>query len=607
MSTIHGLPISTHAIICSKCTSLISKLVTCQNCSDTIPVISTFSPDIFLSRKCNAGLATSADVAALRAHLASAKQLLKTYDFLLDTLEKSANQVDGLVKYYSTCIKRAFKTLPPEILSLVFQFAAAGRYNAVYTSGDAVETDSPSIVISQVCQNWRHIALRTPALWREISLQAPTEWISTSVENRVARKEIFALYIQRAQSTQLNIKFGIHRLAEFDIRFDDFESEFQIMCKALGSYWDRVSSLHIYFRPPTGLTLPLLHLEELTVNGYQTPRCYDDLGFNTPGALPALRKLVVPTFPGNINLSPSALGITSLTIKSTSRETFSSSMSWWNRVPNLEVLILDWPDENDCHPPGPLQSLKLPNLQHLELPSRGMHVQAMTDFKGLDLFDVPKLQSLVIYSSHRHHSLNNDSVESSDVVDPYRLSEFFGRSPLCSSLVLEEAAISPARLLKILTKLANLRELKLRRMFYACKAPRSISEGISETLGVTQYRSSIGNQFFAMLSDVDAESIPLHLPNLQRLDIEAPSTGLDSKVVLQFLHVRLEGRRSLTHAEILFQYQPLSKSLVRELEVVTRRFREENRDSTLMITHQVPKTTFRVGGYSGAPITRRVV
>ncbi|KAH8796266.1 hypothetical protein DL96DRAFT_1082430 [Flagelloscypha sp. PMI_526] len=289
----------------------------------------TFSPDIHLTRKFNTGLATSTEIAALHTQLAAANQLLRTYDFLVDTLERSATQVYRLVKFYSAYIKRGFKSLPPELLALVFQFAAAGQYNSVFAYDD-LEIESPSMAISQVCQNWRRIAVHTPALWRDIAVRAPPDWIPTSAETRLARKEILALYIQRAQDTQLNVKFGIQRLMQINFRFKDTEFEFEIICRALAPYWDSVSCLQIYSRAPVGITLPLRHLKELTINGFQTPRCYDDLGFNIPGALPALRKLVTPTLPENIDSAHSPLGVTSLTIHSVSRGTFSSSMSWWN-------------------------------------------------------------------------------------------------------------------------------------------------------------------------------------------------------------------------------------------------------------------------------------
>ncbi|KAH8817854.1 hypothetical protein DL96DRAFT_1623513 [Flagelloscypha sp. PMI_526] len=409
--------------------------------------------------------------------------------------------------------------------------------------------ESPSTAISQVCQNWRRIALRTPTLWRDISLQAAPNWIRSYTENR---------------SMQLNIEVGMKGGVHADIASEDYESEFGGFGIMLHSYWHRVSSLHIHSFVPTSIVLPLSHLGEITVDGIPPHYLYDDLGFNTSGALPALRKLVVPQLPSTIFSGPSVLGITSLTIQYVSFDTLFSSSKWWDRVPRLEELVIEW-FKGDV-PTLPFRSLKLFTLRHLRIRSRGKDIPP--SFHGLDLFEVPKLQSLEICPSKRHdlyHPDINDSSPPDDV-------------------------------------------LKLGQIFYTCEEPRYIDKHMWKFSNVWHYRASVGNQFFAMLTEINPKTlVPLHLQNLLELDIETPSTGLDAKVFLQFLRIRLYGVQRLTRAEVLFQYQSLPQSLIRELGIVTRRFIEENRDGALVIRHQIPKTTFREDQHSGKLITRRVL
>ncbi|TEB28240.1 hypothetical protein FA13DRAFT_1874268, partial [Coprinellus micaceus] len=50
------------------------------------------------------------------------------------------------------------KQMPFDILSLIFQAVAQG-------SSEPVSPAHPSTVISQVCSDWRRIALESPSIW----------------------------------------------------------------------------------------------------------------------------------------------------------------------------------------------------------------------------------------------------------------------------------------------------------------------------------------------------------------------------------------------------------------------------------------------------------
>ncbi len=65
-------------------------------------------------------------------------------------------------------------SLPPEVISEVFQWALVLDSQSGYSnrSGTSLLQDFPPINVSQVCRNWRQIALSEPSLWAFIEVDA---------------------------------------------------------------------------------------------------------------------------------------------------------------------------------------------------------------------------------------------------------------------------------------------------------------------------------------------------------------------------------------------------------------------------------------------------
>ncbi|KAH8813425.1 hypothetical protein DL96DRAFT_519329 [Flagelloscypha sp. PMI_526] len=580
MPSIHGL--SSSSVICMECFALTSEIIACSSCHHTVPIISEFVCDPSLSRRSNAGLSTPADAAFFQEQLTRAKRLLRTYDFLTDALDESYAQVYDLVDYYTSCLKVGVKRLPAEILSLIFQFSCAGTWNYVFGIS---EEPSSSIPISQVCQSWRHVALRTPSLWNDICFESTNHRAQWGPKERIARLEILNMYLRRSQFAPLKIVLSIDPVCPI--------SELQGIGALLsnGAY-ERLATLHIDAEATAPGRMPRAFpcLEELVISGISTHDTFQRFGLDIADALPKLRKLTLSEFPENSVLHPPFFSLSSLTIGLYALDEIPST-TWWTRAPHLEELVIDYLERGDLAPPT--TTILFPELKRLTIRSPGL-IKHDT-FQVMSLFNTPHLQFLSIWSSGAH--MFQYSVYQGDTdphvapSDPYRLVDFSLRAEQCTSLTLEEISLSPASLREILDKLSSLHTLKLRQIYYCHKQPMDLSD--SEWDGLPGDRTSLGPQFFDSLAEAHPTThIPILLPALLNLEIEAPANCLIPSKFIELLRMRILGTRPLRTANFTFIVAPLPQALVRDLKSMAQDLRGTNWPGRLLIRHELPATLY---------------
>ncbi|KAH8813424.1 hypothetical protein DL96DRAFT_519337 [Flagelloscypha sp. PMI_526] len=582
MPSIRGL--STSSVICTECFALTSEVIACSSCHHTVPITSEFVRDPSLSRRSNAGLCTPADAAFFQEQLTRAKRLLRTYDFLIDALDESYAQVDELVDYYTSCLKVGVKRLPAELLSLIFRFSCAGTMNHVFGIPDE---SSSSIPISQVCQSWRHVALRTPSLWKDISLETMNPRTQWGQKERIARLEILNMCLRRSRFAPLKMVFAIDPACPIP----DLQEIGALL--SIEAY-DRLAALDIDPRshsPPLG-RMPRVFpcLEELVISGISSQDTFERFGLGNPNALPQLRKLTLSELPQNNPPHLLFLSLRSLTIDFFMLDGIPSTI-WWSQAPHLEELVIDYIDLGDLS--APTKTIVFPELRRLSIKSPGLIPH--DTFQLMSLFKTPHLQSLSIWCFVTHifpRSAYRDDIDPPSVpTDPYRLVDFASRAEQCTSLTLEDILLSPASLRDLLNQLSSLQTLKLRQIYYRKEQSVDNSDDEGDYESPQRYQTSLGSQLFQALTQVHLTThMPIILPALLNLEIEAPSTCLHPSGFVEFLRIRIFGERQLRRAKFTFIVQPLPQVLVRDLKSIALELRAKKWVGGLMIRHEVPTT-----------------
>ncbi|KAH7915654.1 hypothetical protein BJ138DRAFT_997550, partial [Hygrophoropsis aurantiaca] len=199
--------------------------------------------------------------------------------------------------------KSHIAVLPFELLRAIFQ----------ETIVLCLRSSRMELVISHVCQRWRHIALDTPSLWTRVRLY-PTQ--ST---------EIFDLYLQRSQQLPLHILFGVFFPPTEAIVH--YMNEIESLASAVISCANRWESINIFspselrdlFYELRNVHAPLL--KELKISG---PQGLEDSQFEShinpyplfAGGTPNLVSLHVSFTPPLFSTFPTSSSLTTLVLAS---------------------------------------------------------------------------------------------------------------------------------------------------------------------------------------------------------------------------------------------------------------------------------------------------
>ncbi|KAJ2912228.1 hypothetical protein MD484_g8187, partial [Candolleomyces efflorescens] len=96
----------------------------------------------------------------------------------IEALVKRRDEHAKFVKEHSALLSPV-RRMPNDILSLIFLFCLPSN---LFQSSPTKSGDHPALVISAVCQRWRHLSLDTPLLWTVIDIQVP--WLPDPQEYR---------------------------------------------------------------------------------------------------------------------------------------------------------------------------------------------------------------------------------------------------------------------------------------------------------------------------------------------------------------------------------------------------------------------------------------
>lgn len=134
-------------------------------------------------------------------------------------------------------------SLPPELLARIFELVV---YSNAANSGPQKYSLRNSLLVSQICGDWRRLALDSPQLWRHVDIHYPAP-VPGPIRQRLKRR---MEHVAHAQNMQLGIYLTLHEASKL--------RDNNILSKLLAPYWPRIKTLSCHDSDPHAS--PLIHI-----------------------------------------------------------------------------------------------------------------------------------------------------------------------------------------------------------------------------------------------------------------------------------------------------------------------------------------------------------
>lgn len=457
---------------------------------------------------------------------------------ILDKLFSEHDKLEQFVDAHRILIT-PMRRLPPEIFQEIFVQCLSTSRNSVMHSREA------PMLLTEVCSDWRRIALSTPALWSSLHFVFPHP-ASASDGSKHARFDAVRAWLARSGTLS---KLSISVYSEF---LDDSQPT---LTKSLGSFIHRCKRLKI--------TAPLEHiarlgvpslpeLEDVTIHGRDWISSSDTLArldtFSFLKDAPSLRKVkltkIVDIWP-ILRLPFGKLEALHLEASTDDLFTSTSALEILNQCQNLRVCSLRYDQSLLAHRPDHTRTVTLPLVHSFSIFADGHGLQQILGYLIL-----PKLREFNL--SQNQMPLVDDRFDL-----PALLSSLLDRS--CCVLKKCKLSLSPGDLAACLSIMPSVVDLNL-----------------------TDHLEVIGDAFIRRF--VRTETDPYLGPNLERI-ILTRCFDVSGDLLVDFIRSRQTSIPRLIYACIVFDVNPHFSTAVSQ---IIDGFRHEGVDIVIRFPDNFP-------------------